>query len=188
MKEVEVKAVLRDPQAVIQKLQSMGCEISRPKSQKDIKFLPNGMPDDQIKTGTHVLRMRDQDGKHIFTLKQTQANELDCVEKETVVEKPGEVIGMLGIMGYREVLRISKVRRTCKYRGLEICIDNVEGLGDFIEVESMTEELDGEKVQGQLFEFLKTLGVGDKDRVVNGYDTLLYMKAQGRLPSNINPK
>jgi hypothetical protein len=49
-------------------------------------------------------------------------------------------------------------------------------LGEFIEVEKMTEEVDGEKIQEELFQFLETLGVSRSDRALHGYDVLLNQK------------
>ena len=55
-------------------------------------------------------------------------------------------------------------------------MDEVEGLGSFIEVEEMTEDGDSEKIQEKLFEFLKTMGITDEDREQYGYDVLLWQK------------
>jgi len=54
-----------------------------------------------------------------------------------------------------------------------ICLDEVEGLGSFIEVEKTSAE-DGEAIQEELFNFLESLGVKREDRVFKGYDTLKY--------------
>jgi adenylate cyclase class IV len=44
-----------------------------------------------------------------------------------------------------------------------------------IEVEKITEG-EGDDVQEELFTFLETLGVTREDRVINGYDTLMYQQ------------
>ena len=51
-------------------------------------------------------------------------------------------------------------------------------LGTFVEVEKITEDVEAEAVQNELFEFLETLGVKKEDRIVQGYDTLFYLKHQ----------
>ena len=62
---------------------------------------------------------------------------------------------------------------------MEICLDVVEGLGTFIEVEAFA---DGktEEVQERLFAFLRTLGIKDEDRVTKGYDTLVREKNEAQ--------
>jgi adenylate cyclase class IV len=54
-------------------------------------------------------------------------------------------------------------------------LDEVDGLGSYIEVEKMSDE-DGEKIQNELFDFLQILGVSKEDRVLKGYDTLMWLK------------
>jgi adenylate cyclase class IV len=52
-------------------------------------------------------------------------------------------------------------------------LDQVKGLGNFIEVEKFSTD-DTFKIQEELFRFLETLGVKRKDRVLHGYDVLVY--------------
>ena len=56
-------------------------------------------------------------------------------------------------------------------------LDQYVNAAESMEVEEITDEkADGEKVQEKLFCFLETLGVERADRVMNGYDTLMYSK------------
>jgi adenylate cyclase class 2 len=80
-------------------------------------------------------------------------------------------------MGYKSAVKINKVRRKAKHLGYEICVDEVEGLGTFIEVEKVTDDCeDSKEVQKELFHFLESLGVNKNDVVMRGYDTLIYLK------------
>jgi adenylate cyclase class 2 len=81
------------------------------------------------------------------------------------------------LMGYYEFNTVSKVRRKCRYKNYEICLDEVEELGNFIEVEKMSDE-PSEVVQEELFTFLESLGISREDRATKGYDILLYQKQQ----------
>ena len=56
---------------------------------------------------------------------------------------------------------------------MTICLDKVEGLGEFIEVEKITEQDDSIQTQKKLFDFLKSLGISEEDQVFKGYDTLI---------------
>lgn len=179
--EIEVKARVNDLKKVEEKLLALGCVMSEPLKQNDITFyIKTDTPYDQLVHGQNILRIREQNGKSIFTIKQTGINDLDSFERETEISDSEEMRHAILLLGYSEAVRINKVRRKTMCQGYEICLDQVEDLGNFVEVEKITENEDPEKVQTELFEFLKQFGVTEADRVVNGYDTLIY-----RLQNNI---
>ena len=173
MKEIEVKAKITNFNSVVSKLKEMGCELSEPVFQEDIIFLSKNTEFPDIKKGTNVLRIRNQSKKTVLTLKQPQENELDCIEKEVAFDDPKKMKEILEYLDYHEVIRVSKKRKKCNFGKYKICLDEVEKLGKFIEVEKISEE-DSEKVQNELFQFLLTLGIKKEERVTSGYDTLIY--------------
>ncbi|MNR35913.1 CYTH domain protein [compost metagenome] len=60
---------------------------------------------------------------------------------------------------------------------IEICIDSVDGLGSFVEVEKLTDETaDYDAVVAELWQVLKRLGVQSDDEVTDGYDVLMNKK------------
>jgi predicted adenylyl cyclase CyaB len=52
-------------------------------------------------------------------------------------------------------------------------MDDIEGLGAFIELEKIAEENDVAKIQDEMSIFLKKLGVSSEDRIRKGYDILM---------------
>ena len=175
-KEIEVKARVRDLEAVATKLVNLGCSLSEPMVQDDTIFINFDGEYTDYSPGTNFLRLRRSKGKVLFTIKQPQSNELDCIEHETEIADPEEFAAALLLMGYREVMRYSKSRRKANYREYEICLDEVSNLGTFVEVEKITETEDAETVQNELFNFLESLGARREDRIVQGYDTLFFLK------------
>ncbi len=173
MKEVEVKARLRDEAQVIQKLLALDVSLSKPMTQKDIVFFPKGLAFED-RHDALALRIRDQDGRYIFTYKKPDKNNLDKIEYETDITDPAAMEKICLALDLEEIVRINKSRRKANHGGYEICLDEVEGLGSFIEVEKMTEDGDSEQIQAELFAFLKTLGVTKEDQVFEGYDVMLY--------------
>lgn len=109
-------------------------------------------------------------------MKKQLENELDNIEHESMISNPNHMENILKDIGFYEIVQVKKKRKKCKYQDLEICVDNVEGLGDFIEVEKLCEEGDSLQVQEELFRFLESLGVRREDRIMIGYDTLVYNK------------
>jgi adenylate cyclase, class 2 len=173
MKEIEVKARIKNLDQLIKNLEGLGCKLSDYAIQEDKIFLDEDTPFEKIRRGTNVLRVRKQDNKNVFTLKKRLENELTCIEHETIIENIEELEKILGHLGYLKAVKVNKKRRKCSYNDYEICLDEVEELGNFIEVEKFSDE-DSLKVQRELKDFLISLGIEEKDFVKQGYDTLIY--------------
>lgn len=176
--EIEVKAKVSDLNRLASQLEAMGCAISEPIVQHDEVFINYTAPYDQMSSGSNFLRIRQGNGKILFTLKQPQVGELDCLEHEVEISDADEMRQAILLLGYHKAIEVHKTRRKTMCQGYEICLDTVEGLGDFVEVEKITENEDPETVQVELFDFLKQFGITDSDRVLRGYDTLLYLARQ----------
>lgn len=97
------------------------------------------------------------------------------LEKEIDVSDKNTLKDIIELLDFEKTVEVHKKRRRGKYNDYEICLDEVEGLGSFIEVEKMSDE-DGKKVQNELFDFLKTLGIKDEDRILIGYDSMMWLK------------
>ncbi len=178
--EIEVKAKVKDRERLMAKIGELGCALSEPIRQEDEIFVDFSGPLLNHGSGKNILRIRRTADKAIFTLKRNrEEDELDCIEKEVEISEAGTFKEILGYLGYREAIKVKKVRRKGIYGDYEICLDEVEGLGDFIEVEKMSEE-DGKKIQEELMVFLRSLGVREEDRVFKGYDSLLEEKKLGK--------
>jgi len=176
MKEIEVKAKLRNRNEVIKKLAELDCRLSDPFFQSDQIFVPkhiNSLPAD---TGVPVLRIREAKGKFILTMKIRLTNGLDKQESETEITNPVAMKEIILAAGYKPMVAFKKERRKGKYNDWEVCVDEVEGLGSFIEVEQMSEDGNSEEIQTELFKFLQSLGVTESDREHFGYDVILYLK------------
>jgi len=105
------------------------------------------------------IRIRRFDG-HFEAFLTYKGPKLDPTSKtreeiEVPINDPDEHARILEALGFREVLTVEKVRE--KYyveKGITITLDEVDGLGKFIEAEAMTEDRD--KVP-ELVERLKKL-------------------------------
>ncbi|MDO8743454.1 MAG: class IV adenylate cyclase [Candidatus Azambacteria bacterium] len=178
-KEIEVKAKVANLDTVAQKLLKLGCALSEPLTQNDTIFVDDKYgPFEKFQPDKNLLRIRESQGKFLFTLKQPKSNQLDCIERETEILNPQEMKEVLLLMGYHEAVQVHKVRIKTNYNNWEICLDKVEGLGSFIEVEKICEDVDAEKIQNELFAFLQTLDIKPEDRIYEGYDTLVYLSTK----------
>lgn len=172
--EIEVKAKVVDIKSVREKLEKLGCVFSQPLVQHDYIYNLAGV-DIEKRHKTPVLRVREQNGKTIFTVKKDRKDELDCIEKELEVSDGATMREIFDLLGYTKTVEVKKTRLKAKLDEYEICLDDVEGLGSFIEVEKLSEE-DGQMVQDELFKFLQKVGIKKEDRVLVGYDSLIWQK------------
>jgi|SRR3989344_4877620 len=179
MKEIEVKAKITNTESLYEKLASLGCQFGVSLTQEDVIFLPIGVKFSEIVKGTPVVRVRNSNDIITLTLKKRviSENELIKLEKEVVVSDKQMAIEIVEHMGFHEVVRVEKTRTECEHEEMTICIDNIVGLGHFIEVEKLSENEKNEEIQDYLFNFLQSLGINSEDRVTKGYDTLIYEKS-----------
>ncbi len=177
MKEIEVKAYLKDREAVTKKLAALGCVLSEPIRQIDTVYSKTSTTTgDYNSANEHFLRIRKtSDGKVLFTVKEKMKQHMASKEFETEVSDGEALEQAVFLMGYSVANGLDKTRSTAHYKEYEICLDDVQELGSFIEVEKFSDE-DPDKVVEELFQFLMTLGVAREDQVFKKYDTLIMEK------------
>ena len=174
MKEIEIKARLKDKEKVMQKLRSLGCVFKPAITQEDVVYTERVGSLEALRSNKFFLRLRVKNhSKVLFTIKKRMVNDLDAIEHEVEVNSKTEMEQAILLMGFKEAVKVSKVRIITHYDGCEICIDEVENLGTFIEMEKLTEEGEAEKIQEKLFQFFESIGINRDDRVLMGYDLLM---------------
>lgn len=183
MYEVEVKAKVKDRKMLKAKLESLGCKFSEELHQIDhiyfqelISFPPP--------LGVGSLRVRRQDDKSFLTLKIPQGSRQDCIEREIEIMDGEMMIEIFELLKWKKVPVVDKKRIKTNFRDMEIVLDEVKDLGEFIEVEKIVTDADPAsrvKTQNELFTFLETLNVLKEDHVIDGkYDIMLFEKNKGK--------
>lgn len=173
MREVEVKYHVQDREALLVALTARGVEPGPPVVQDDQTYAPTTWSYGDSKTGVPFVRLRTVDGRHTFTLKRPVDNALACDEYETAVTDRGQMHAAILAMGFRPTVRIAKVRRTADLPDGELCVDEVAGLGTFLEVERIVPEgVPGVAVQAELAAFVASLGLA-AIRTEETYDSLV---------------
>jgi adenylate cyclase class 2 len=119
------------------------------------------------------LRLRTVDGRHFFTLKQPADNAQACLEYETEVTDRDAMHHAALHMGYRTTVRIAKIRRTASIGDCTLCIDDLEGVGSFIEADRLApDNADAQAVQAELAALIESLGI-TVSRTTDTYDSLV---------------
>lgn len=180
MNEIEVKAKLKDREKVIKHLKDLGAEFYETKYQKDTAYWPNDIKDLSTHVlGRNFLRIREQEvggkKKIIFTLKQPQTNQTDCIEHEIKIEENDtpSMKSIISFLGYYKYVTIEKTRLTAKLNDIEVCIDDVVGLGSYIELEKFAPADSAAETQKELYAILESWGINKDDYVYDGYDVLV---------------
>lgn len=137
MREVEVKYHVRDVEALLVAMKARGLTLSAPVRQDDQAYAPEWCSYGDSKLGVPFVRLRTVDGRHTFTLKRPAENALSCDEHETLVADREQMHHVILAMGFTPTVRVVKVRRTAELPDLSLCVDEVAGLGTFMELERM---------------------------------------------------
>ena len=164
-RNVEIKAHLRDPERARSILNGINDTPVEILDQSDTFF--------SVKQGRLKLRIQGEKGELIYyerpdtvSPKESRYSVIRIDEPDLVCRILSEAIGVRGTVKKRRYLyRIGKTR---------IHLDEVEGLGDFIEIEVVLDEgervEDGEAIADRLME---KLGIEGEDLVACAYIDLL---------------
>ena len=182
MQEIEVKSWVEKPEPFLAALKTAGIVLGDPVTQDDVIYVTGDWEFTRFMNDRNIIRIRQQNGTTIFTLKRPGVNELDtAIEEEVTVSDAKTLDRMLKLLEYRPILEVHKTRAKAQHQGMEICLDQVEGIGTFIEVERLVEQGDAEAIQEELFQFLESLDITRENRVTRGYDTLVRLQQEGNL-------
>ena len=181
--KIEIKAKVRDREKLLTAFIDKGIELSLP--QKEIDTLFSVTPDfyDQYVKGIQPIvgltRVREKsNGEVTVTYKKRGGGvHLDKVEYEVVVSDGNTAKQLFEAIGLTPILTMDKTRQKTDFGEYEVCLDEVAGLGTFIEIEKLLPEEDktpGEEIQKELWSMLLSLGISRDDEVHVGYDILKY--------------
>jgi adenylate cyclase class 2 len=181
MKEVEVKYKVLGKSFIdcIKTVEKQsGITFSEPIIQDDASYSPEGFDFKNVRTvsNTAFLRLRKQNNELIFTLKKPINSLLDKIEYEVKVDNEEHITGIIKELGFKKDQRVVKKRVSAKVGEYEICIDEIEKLGLYIELEKIVDdEVDGVAIQKTMEEFLSDM-LGSSvylEQTDLGYDILM---------------
>jgi adenylate cyclase, class 2 len=177
MQEIEVKVRITDIEQALAILRAAGCVSKDPLSQVDVVYAKNKDSMRDFLANDLFLRIRVNNGNEIiFTLKyDNNRHNVDFtkIEHEVTVNSQDELEAMLGLLGFQRIVEVRKTRWKTNYQDYEICVDEVEELGAFLEIEKLVAPgVEAAAVQNELVGVLESLGIDLAGRVNRGYDIL----------------
>lgn len=175
VREVEVKYRVRGGEPLLVVLKARGVELGEPVRQDDQAYAPQGWRFGDGKLGVSFLRLRTVNGRrHYFAVKQPTVNAMSCLEHETQIADREQMHQAIGLMGFEPTVRVVKTRRTATLGDdTALCLDEVEGVGTFLELERMVpSHVAAERVQAELAALVADWGV-QVERTEETYDSLV---------------
>ncbi len=180
MIEIEVK-VSACHRPVRDALEHMGARFIGTEKQADTYYKA---PHRDFSKTDEALRIRCVDGVSVMTYK---GKKLDTVSKtreefETPVEGDA-ASSILLALGFKRSGHVSKSRDIYSYNDLIICLDTVDGLGEFVEVELMADIVAGSDISSfreHIFNTLAKLGIHAKESIRSSYLEMVLEKEKAR--------
>ena len=167
MLEMELKARLHDKSQLKQTLIREGYQWSVPILQDDVIYIKS---DIEKTINIPVFRIRKTGEKTILTLKVQTSDLNTAKELELEVSDDKTMHQILQTIGFETKVEVKKRRMETVYKGYTLSIDEVERLGDFLEIEKLGEEgSDSEKEYAEMKKVLAELEIRTEDLVTEKY-------------------
>jgi adenylate cyclase class 2 len=158
MIEVEVRARV-DSFRAIRELLAEKARFMGSTHQADTIFGHPSFLDSESKVveGGLISRIRESGDSKVLEFKEIRRDG-KALELRHEITDPAKAKEFLGKLGFQEAFVVSKVRETWLYRDFLVCLDTVEKLGQFIEVEkAVASEQEAGEAWKQCFEVLKDI-------------------------------
>lgn len=174
--EVEIKAPLDEIESIEKKLHDLGAIFQAKIRQSDIYFQH---PNRNFAITDEALRIRETDQSAFLTYKGPKIDSTTKTreEIELEIENPKYFEEILKRLGFITVIRVNKSRKIYNLDKFTICLDSVNELGFFIEIETeVLQYSDIPLAKDEAFSILKQLNIPRKKLERLSYLELLYLK------------
>jgi len=165
--EIEAKIKVESLSPVGEKLKSLGAEFRADIIQRDTYFDASSA----LVKSDRGLRLRRQviDGAEEFILTYKGAKQAGKFKSRTEIEVTvadfGAMSELLAELGYEKTLEFEKKRALWSFWACDICLDKLERLGSFVEVEGPSEET--------INEVLEKIGLAECDHISKTYSEMI---------------
>lgn len=181
--EVEIKIQISNIEELRQKVSKLG-NLKKSIRQIDEYYIPCQRDFFAQKPHpTEWLRVRTNPDKTIFeydkSINKKANGEQECAEEyETEISNPEEFKKILKFLDFKKVITVDKQREYWDCGNIEVAIDKIEGLGNFIEAEAKGDFENNEKAKEACLKFLENLGIENPAslQINKGYPVMILEK------------
>ena len=180
MTEVEIKLPIKNRQKIIADLTSLGFKMGSTISETDVYFDNNK---EQIRKNSEALRIRliqnleNGETRSVITFKGKKLDQVSMTrqELETGISDAETGMRILEAIGFSPVLpKVVKKRQSYHWKQMTACVDQVQNLGDFLELELVIgEDEKRDLALRKIEEILHKLGFQMSDTTRTSYLSML---------------
>ncbi|MHA1268801.1 MAG: class IV adenylate cyclase [Candidatus Helarchaeota archaeon] len=173
MIEVEIKVPIDDKSTIVEKLKKIGFNYKKVVRQEDVYFQH---PERNFVKTDEALRVRESLEGTFLNYKGPKLDSETKTREEIEIyfEDNGNLIRIFEKLGFQKVFIVKKSREIFEKNEIKASIDNVEGLGLFMELEIICEdrkELD--IYREKLFSILRQINISKNKIIRKSYLELL---------------
>ncbi|MBN2041696.1 MAG: class IV adenylate cyclase [Spirochaetes bacterium] len=156
MLEIEIKAYCDDTVTIVEKILSLGGNPQAELHERDIYFMH---PLRDFSVTDEAFRIRIQNDKNLVTYKGPKLGERTKtrIEYETEFNDFDSMFNIIKSLGFQIAEETVKKRTVFKINDIEVCVDFVPDVGNFIELEK--KGTDRKEAEKELFELAGKLGL-----------------------------
>lgn len=177
MIEVEVKAHAPNLDEIEEKIVQIGACRVREEYQEDVYFNAPHRDFAQTDEALRIRKIKSGNSEEIFiTYKGAKMDKISKTRKEieVAVEDPLKVADIFQNLSFRPVATVRKNRIIYTMGELIITLDEVQGVGSFVEIEKETEEgEDTKEALDEIFATYSKIGIND------GFERSSYLELMG---------
>jgi len=169
--EVEMKFPVADLSAMESRLTELGAEVSGPQDESDEYF---AHPARDFSQTDEALRIRRKGDSNFLTYKGPKIDRTTKTRREIDLPLPGggpaarAWAELLAALGFASVGMVVKSRKKChiawQQRRIEVSLDEVEGLGGFVELELVVDQDQVESARACIASLAERLGLQGSQR------------------------
>ncbi len=179
MIEVEAKVAVGDPYLIRKRAGTVARYVTREKKIDDYYTLES-----LEHYPKKSLRIRKVNGFYKVNFKQSMGYKRGVHAKKEIEFKISDINDFLKLIadfGFRKWLRKEKESEVYKIRkNFHIELNNVKGLGWFVEVEYLAGPNEVEKARKEVAKFMRMLGFSEKECIKSGYTKSLWDKMRAK--------
>ncbi|MBI5466477.1 MAG: class IV adenylate cyclase [Candidatus Kerfeldbacteria bacterium] len=182
--EIELKFPLRDVPAEVAFLNAQAKPQKQADRQKDTYYIPAHRNFLDYTYPYEWLRLRETTRgvqltyKHFYPENTKQTDY--CDEFQTSITDGEALKKILASLNFKEIIVVEKTRSTWEYKDVEIAIDEVAGLGPFIELEAMRHYDNPKDGRDYLYGILAEIKVKVGPEDLRGYPYLVLQNRQSQ--------
>lgn len=180
--EIEIKIPIEDPERIMKSLLARGFQKYQKVIEEDMYYNSAYHDVRKYDEALRIRKTRDlltgKTGAQInFKGKKIDQISMSRREYETGIEDPDCMEKILGAIGFTRAAGVKKTRNYLQREEMTACLDQVENLGNFLELEVIVGKADlREKCLAQMKEILQELELSMDNTVRSSYLSMLVDK------------